>query len=269
MDNKISVVMAVYKNDKAPWVRESIDSIMAQTLKADEIIVVVDGPIPTDIEDVLSSYSDSIKVIRVKDNTGLWNALNVGIAAARNELIARMDSDDIALPDRLALQVEEFRKDRTLSLVGGQVSEFYQDASSIIGQRSVPQEHVDIVKFSKRRSPFNHPTVMYDKTAILAVGGYRQLRRSEDYDLWMRLLDAGYKTRNLSSSVLLFRVDNNGIARRTAWGTAREQISTRGSLYREGYIGFGDLAVVSIGYILACLAPVGVTRYLYRRLLRD
>lgn len=265
--NKVSVVMAVYKNDKAPWVRESIDSILNQTLKADEIIIVVDGPIPTDIEGVLSSYSDSIKVIRVKDNTGLWNALNVGIAAARNELIARMDSDDIALAGRLNSQVDMFTSNVELDILGGQVDEF-EIPGIVTGRRTVPEEADKIKVFARRRSPFNHPTVMYRKSFIEKVGGYRNLRRSEDYDLWMRSIQAGAHIANMPDTLVLMRVDSDGVNRRRRWSTVKEQLSTRYGLYRSGMVRLSDLVIVACGQIVIFVVPVRIAKLIYDRALR-
>lgn len=265
---KISVVMAVYKNDKPSWLGQAIDSVLNQTHAPGEIIVVVDGPVPESITKVLNSYGAKLHVIKLEKNRGLWNALNVGIDAAKNELIARMDADDISAPERFELQLNMFENDEQLSILGGQLEEFSGTVKNIIGRRTVPIEHVDIVQFSKRRSPFNHPTVMYKKSDVLKAGGYQELSRSEDYDLWMRMIDMGYKTKNINTPLLQFRVDKNAISRRTNWRTTKEQIATRWRFLKRRYIGFFDFIVVSAGLLALFAVPRGIAQLVYKKALR-
>ena len=194
--------------------------------------------------------------------------MNIGIGEAKHDLIARMDADDIALPQRLEWQFAEFVNYKELDVLGGQIDEFSGEMTNVIGRRIVPEDHNSIAQFAKRRSPFNHPTVMYKRKAVLAVGGYRESLRSEDYDLWVRMLKHGYRAKNLRKTVLMFRVNNAGVDRRKNWRTVRDQIEARKLLYREGYIGLWDLAVASGAYVIMALSPTAIAALLYKGVLR-
>lgn len=157
---EVSVLMAVYKNDRPDWLHLAIDSMLNQTLCPDEFIVVVDGPVSQQLRQVLLSYQKQLTVIWLKRNRGLWNALNKGLKVAKNELIARMDADDIATSDRIEKQVAQFMADPALDLVGGQIAEFEDNIENIVSYRRVPLLQQDIAKFARFRSPFNHPTII-------------------------------------------------------------------------------------------------------------
>lgn len=233
---KYSVVMAVYKNDKPEWLCEALDSMLRQTCPPDEIIVVVDGSIPRALESTLGSYEGSISSIWLDENRGLWNALNKGIEAARNELIMRMDSDDISTLDRAKRQLREFQNNNDLAILSGPVAEFETSPVHVISHREVPLSHEEIVRFAKYRSPFNHPAVMFKKSAVMGVGGYAPLLRSEDYDLWIRMLMKGYKAKNLSSVVLYYRVGIDNAVRKSSFVQQKELLMLHGKYFKEGFL---------------------------------
>ena len=171
MDNekiKFSVLMSIYKNDKKEFVQESIESIINQTVKPNEIIVVQDGPIPEEIKSLVSEYEkyDFFKLIVLNENQGLGKALNIGLENCQYDIVARMDSDDICLEDRFEKQIKEFQKDDSLSVVGGFINEFIENPSEIIGVREVPLTNEEIIKHIKSRNPFNHMTVMFRKKDV-------------------------------------------------------------------------------------------------------
>ena len=172
---KYSVLMSVYNKEKPSYLRESIDSMVSQTEKPDEIIIVKDGPLDKELDDVIKEYKDKrpelFVILELPENKGLGNALNKGLEISKNELVARMDTDDISLPDRCKKQLMEFEKNKNLCIVGTQINEFIDQPTEIIRSRVVPLTYDDILEFSKRRSPFNHPTVMYKKTKVLELGG--------------------------------------------------------------------------------------------------
>lgn len=269
----ITVCMAVYKNDNAAWLRESIDSILGQSYKPEQVILVIDGPISSALMSTIRSYGTKLEVVQIPENKGLWNALNVGIQHSRNELIARMDADDISVENRLAKQLEVMQQDPELGILGGQIIEFTTDSvrespKKLQSMRSVPLGYKEIVKFSKRRSPLNHPTVMYRKSIIERLGGYSRLNRSEDYDLWMRAIQDGVKIRNIEDVLLYFRTDRAAIKRRKTIATVREHILLRGRFLRRGYISIVDYIVVCAGFAIICVAPTSVVDTLYRWFLR-
>lgn len=218
MKPKISALMSVYKNENPDFFAAAIDSILNQTFLPDEIILVRDGIVSEQLQGVIDFYLDKssvqIKYIPLQKNEGLGNALRIGVEAAKNELIARMDTDDISVQNRFELQVSAFEKNPKLDLVGGQVCEFEIDISSATGARKVPLKHQQIAEYLKRRNAFNHPTVMFKKSSVLKVGNYIDRHYVEDYDLWLRMLSAGCRFENLPQTLVYMRVSADMYNRR-------------------------------------------------------
>jgi glycosyltransferase involved in cell wall biosynthesis len=266
-----SVILPVYKNDKPEFFRRAIDSILNQTIKSNDIIIICDGRIPSELDKLVTNYGKepNVNVIRIEQPLGLWNAINVGIKNSKNELIARMDSDDISVSNRAALQLAAFDDDAALSIVGGQIAEFENSPDNVIAYRKVSTNHDDIVRFSKRRSPFNHPTVMYKKSCLLQLAGYNRLSKTEDYDLWLRMLSEGYKAKNLDQVLLYYRVNNAAISRRKSWAKTRELIKLRIKYYRVGYIKCGDMLIANAVNLFLFIMPNKVSYLFYRRFLRQ
>ena len=258
-----SVVMAVYHADKPEWFCEAIDSILNQTVKSNDIVIVRDGPVSDELESVLCEYEkgcQEVRIIRLEKNGGLGNALNIGIKEAKNELIARMDADDISVGNRFELQLVEFNKDPELTLLGGQIAEFEGTVDNIVAHRIVPTEQEEIIKFSKRRNPFNHVTVMYKKGVIDNCSGYDEaVLRCEDYDLWMRVLSKNYIIKNLAKNLVYVRIDQNAMKRRGTVKSVKGNIKCRSHFHEMRYISrtdfmFGMLSQVSLLIIPASIA---------------
>ena len=156
-----SVLMSVYYKEKPEYLRQSMDSIFAQSIPTDEFVLVCDGPLNDELDNVIdemvAAHSDVLKVVRLEKNVGLGNALNQGIKHCRNDLVARMDSDDIARPDRCERQLAVFEERSEIGMVSGIVEEFTTDPNIIDVRRVPPEQHEDILKFAKKRNPFNHP----------------------------------------------------------------------------------------------------------------
>lgn len=260
-----SVVMAVYKNDRPDWFMKSIESILAQTMKSDDIIVVVDGPISVKLGEIIDIYDrlyQELTVIRLAENRGLANALNVGIAQAKNDLVARMDSDDISVRNRFERQLTVFNTERDVSILGGQVIEFDGAVGNVISRRSVPLAHDEITLFARRRAPFNHPTVMYSKRSIQLLGGYRLSLRSEDYDLWLRASVNGLRMKNLPEELVYFRMDSDAMKRRKSFSAVKDKVRTSYLAYKEGMIGMSDLAYNTVMTVGPFFLPTRVARWL-------
>ena len=177
---KYSVLMSLYKKEQSEFFRLALDSMINQTLKPDEIVLVEDGPLTPDLYAVIDEYTgkypDLFTIVKNETNLGLGLALNEGLKVCRNELVARMDTDDISKPTRCEKQVKRFMEKPDLSIVGAHIDEFSGDKSNVISQRKVPTTSTAIYDFAKRRSAFNHPAVMYKKSAVLKNGGYSNLR---------------------------------------------------------------------------------------------
>lgn len=269
---KYSVLMSLYKKEKPEYLVTAIDSMICQTTKPDEIVIVKDGPLTPELEGVLNEYVNKypelFNIVESKENIGLGRALNLGLTHCRNELVARMDTDDISKPERCEKQLEKFENDSELSLLGSSVDEFYTLPKEIVSRRVVPTDNKEIYEFAKRRSAFNHPTVMYKKSAVMSVGGYSDLRRNQDVDLFGRMLFSGLKAGNIEESLLYFRSNDDLAKRRKSWGNTKSYISTIKNLWHIGYSSFADYLVVAIAQTGMYLMPVKLQHFVYKKFLR-
>ena len=275
LNNKLdySVLMSVYKNDKAEYIKSAIESMINQTVTPKQYVVVVDGPVGAEIGDTITKYEkehpDLFTIIRLKENRGLGNALNIGMKECRYELIARMDADDISLPQRCERQLEKFESNPQLSILGTQIKEFVGEPSNIVSQRKVPISFKEIQNFAKRRSPFNHPTVMYKKSVIIRLGGYPSLCRKEDLALFVLAVSNGVYSENLKESLLLYRTSNGNQKRRRTWINCKEYIQVMYKYYKRRYIGLADLLYVILGQLSLFILPTSLTNKLSKRYLRS
>lgn len=268
---KYSVLMSVYHKENAEHFRQAIDSMFGQTLMLSDFVLVCDGPLTPALDAVIAQfqtqYPEVFRVLRLPENKGLGIALNEGLAICRYELVARMDSDDISVPDRCRIQCEQFAADPELAVASGMIQEFEDTPDVISGKRALPCSHEDICKLSRKRSPFNHPAVMYRKSAVLKVGGYRgDYLFLEDYDLWVRLLQAGMKGANLDIPLLYMRTMRDIYKRRGGLRYARYILAFHGGLLKSGWTTTADFITGAIPHALICLLPAGITKTVYRAL---
>ena len=269
---KYSVLMSLYVKEKPEYLPLAIDSMINQTVKPDEIVIVEDGPLNDELYAIIDRYQtffpDLFTVVRNETNIGLGLALNRGLAVARNELVARMDTDDISKPDRCEKQLAAFEKDAELAIVGAWVDEFNESPDKILSTRAVPETSEEIYRFAKRRSAFNHPVVMYKKSAVLANGGYSDLRRNQDVDLFGRMLFAGCKAYNIPESLLWFRSNIYLAKRRKSWQNTKSYIQTIKKFRKMGYSGFGDYITVAVAQTVLFLMPAFLQNWVYKVFLR-
>ncbi len=216
-----SVLMSVYAKDNPEYLELAIDSMLNQTVKPEQFVIVQDGLLPESIGQVICKYESNqpelFTIIKLETNGGLANALNIGLQACRNELVARMDADDISLPKRCEKELKKFSENPDLVICGCNIDEFYDIPQNVKTSRVVPAEYEDILRFMRRRQPFNHPTVIYKKSKVIEAGGYPQLRRKEDFDLFSRMLSKGYYALNVDESLYLYRANEENYARRKSW----------------------------------------------------
>lgn len=215
---KFSVLMSVYYKENPSWFKTALDSVMNQTLQPNEIVLIEDGKLTDElykvIEEYKNQYSNLFKIIPLEKNSGLGEALRVGILNCSNELIARMDTDDIARNDRFEKQIKFLTENPNIDLVGSWISEFENNPEEIISYRQLPTEHQEIYKFGQFRCPVNHMTVMYKKSAVLKAGNYQTFKCIEDYYLWARMLKQGAKFANIPECLVNARAGNAMFKRR-------------------------------------------------------
>ena len=217
--NKFSIITSVYKNDKPEHVREALDSMLVeQTTKPSEIVLVRDGQVPDELESILneyeSRYHNIFNIIRLEQNRGLGNALKLGVETAKYDIIARMDSDDICLPNRFEQQLKYMNENPDTDIVGGQMTEFIGSSDNIVGTRVVPCTNAEIYEYMKNRCALNHVTVMFKKDAVLKVGNYQDWFWNEDYYLWIRMMIKGCQFANLPEPLVNVRSGADQYARR-------------------------------------------------------
>ena len=243
-----------------------------QTVKADEIVLVKDGSLNKGLDEVIKKYDESypklLKIVTLPCSHGLGNALNHGLKAVRNEMVARMDTDDISLPDRCEMQLKAFEKKPELSIVGTQITEFEGQPCHIVPSRTVPSSYRNILRFSRRRSPFNHPTVMFRKSAVNEAGGYKAFGRKEDLELFIRMLYEGYKAINLKKAYLLYRTSPENLQRKKEWINCMEYIQIMNSFHKLGWNDAGDMLFVTAGQLFMYFAPDWLAGSLNKLLLR-
>ena len=268
---KYSVLMTVYKKDNPEYFKLALESMINQTKKPDEIVLVKDGPIESNLQDVIDKAKKKYKKIvevSLKKNVGLGLALNEGIKVCKNELIARMDSDDIAELNRCEEQLKLFEKDSKLDIVGCPVKEFVGTPDNIVGYRNVPLTNEEIYKYAKKRDPFNHPTVMYRKSRLLKVGCYGDYRKNQDTDLWIKMLHDGCKCANTKEYLLNFRFDENTYKKRKSWINTKLLIEIRWNGFKIGFSSFLDFLIVAGAQITMYIMPTGLQKFLYKKILR-
>lgn len=266
------MLMSVYKNEKTEFFKQAVDSVLSQSLQPEEIVLIRDGQVPNDlqiaIDEYIEKYPTIFTYIPLATNGGLGNALRLGVEQARNELIARMDTDDISTPNRFERQLEKFKEDPTLDMVGGDIFEFTVSTQEISSVRSVPSMHEDIVERLKTRSPFNHVTVMFKKSAVLKAGNYQDFYLFEDWYLWIRMYLSGCKFANVPENFCFVRVE--GMANRR--GGMRYYESCKKLLKymkKEKLINYFQYIKIKLirfcGYVLC---PNGLRAWCYKKFLR-
>lgn len=270
---KYSVLMTVYKKDNPEYFRKSILSMLNQTVLTDDFVIVKDGPIPAELQQVIDyfykEYPRIINQVSLKENVGLGLALNEGLKVCKNDIVARMDADDISVNNRCELQLREFEIDNELDIIGCAVNEFVGQESNVVCTRTVPITHDQIYKFAKQRDPFNHPTVMYRRSKVLSCGGYKDLRKNQDTDLWIRMLMNGCRAKNINQSLLLFRFEEDTYKRRKNWLNTKLLIKIRYNAYKVGFNSLTDFLKVAVAQLLVYIMPISFQKWLYKKYLRS
>lgn len=237
---KFSVLMSIYNKEKTEYFNRAMQSIWyEQSVKPDEIVLVQDGPLSQKLLKTIRIWKENIGdifiILALEKNVGLGDALNAGIEKCSYNLVARMDTDDIALPDRFEKQINLFKKS-SIDICGSWVSEFDQDESEIISYRRVPETNENILKFSRTRSPMNHPSVMYKKSAVIASDGYKEIMWLEDYYLWARMIMNGARFYNIQEPLVHMRVGAGQLVRRSGLKYANEELAFQKELLHIGFL---------------------------------
>ena len=266
-----SVLMSVYYKESPQFLKEAMMSIWNQTYKTNDFILVCDGPLTDDLDIVINEmqqkFGSILHVQRLKTNSGLGNALNEGLELCKNELVARMDSDDVSRLDRCEKQVKMLENNKAISFCSGTISEFNVAPSIPIGKRSVPLHDKEIRQFSKKRNPMNHPCTMFKKSAVMAVGGYDETYHLfEDYYLWVRLLKNGYKAENTADILLDMRTPLDIYQRRGGKDYAIEMLRFHRWLLSIKWSRRIDFLTGAVPHAIVCVLPNRLRKIVYQKL---
>ena len=272
-DRPFSVAMSVYHKDNADYFDRALQSITEQqTVRPAEIILVCDGPLNEKLDTVVNKYRKKypiFKVIRLKKNKGLGNALKLAVENASNEFIARMDSDDVSVSDRFEQQLKYFSTHPKVDIVGGDITEFIGEESNIVGKRTVPLKDSEIKDYMKRRCAFNHMSVMYKKSAVQAAGGYLDWFWNEDYYLWIRMQLNNAFFANTGTVLVNVRVGEEMYKRRGGLRYFKSEAKLQKYMLHHKMIGIGRY-IINIGerLILQVLMPNKIRGWVFKKFAR-
>lgn len=271
MTPKFSVLMSLYIKEKPQYLRECLESVLDQTAQPEQIVIVKDGPLTRELEELLASYvakaPQLYTIVPLPENRGLGLALAEGILHCRNELVARMDTDDICRRDRFEVQLREFEKDPQLDLCGCHILEFEDTPAQIVAKREVPLEDAAIKKYQKRRDGVNHMTVMYKRSSVLRAGNYRSCMLMEDTYLWVNMFLTGCKAMNVDDYLVYARIGTDMFQRRGGLSYYKKYKQGRKKVYETGYIGWWDYYETLAVQLVIALLPNGLRGWVFKKLL--
>lgn len=269
---RFSVLMSVYRNDKVDNVKIAIDSILNQTLKPNQYVIMVDGPINDDMKKLLLDYDKKENIIELHfrdENKGLGITLNEGLNFCKYEYVARMDADDQSLIERFQKQVDYLKKHPEVDVIGTFIDEYDENLICKISSRFVPEFHDDIKKKIKSRNPVNHVTVMYRKESVLKVNGYENYQFFEDYYLWAKMITAGAIFYNLQYSLVNVRSGYSMYERRGGKKYIKCILKFEKGLYKLNIINKIEYLNNVVKRIIVATIPNRLRGYLYKIVLRN
>lgn len=271
-NTRFSVSMCVYGKDDPIFFRDAVQSILEQTAKPSEVVLVVDGPVPEELDSVIRTYEEIpiFRVIRFAENQGHGNARRAGLAGCSNELVALMDADDLSVPERFQKQLALFEKEPDLDIVGGMITEFVGEPENIVARRDVPCFDSDIKQYMKKRCPMNQVTVMFKKSSVDRVGGFVDWYCDEDYYLWLRMYQAGMKFGNVPDVLVNVRVGEEMYQRRGGKKYFLSEAKLQKYMLDNKVIGFGTYLInVTKRLIVQVLLPNKLRGWVFQKFARN
>ena len=265
-----SLLLPVYAGDDPGFLRLAFESsVDGQHLRPAEAVIVQDGPVPdalaAELDRIAAHSPVPVRVVRLPENRGLTAALNAGLDACTQPVVARMDADDVSLPERFERQWALLQQG--FDLVGTGMVEFEHDPGQPVSGRIPPVGAQRIRDHARTHNPFNHPTMMYRLAALDRVGRYQPFGKMEDYWLGIRLIDSGARVENIAEPLLAYRVGAGAFARRGGWTEARTEWRLQRELLRMGFVTRGQYLRNVVMKGVYRLMPAGVKRVLFRGLI--
>ncbi|MFY8003243.1 MAG: glycosyltransferase [Chitinophagaceae bacterium] len=269
---RFSVLLSLYAKELPDNLQQCLNSILVnQTVLPQEVVLVLDGPLPNELQLLVANYQSKfpiIKTVALPVNQGLGKALKIGIEHCQCEWIARMDTDDIAHKQRFEKQINYLQTHPELTAVGSFMAEFTQTTTDVVAIKKVPVTIKEVIKYACYRNPINHPTVFFNKQAVLAVGSYEDVPLFEDFYLWHKLIHHQYQLGNVPEVLLYFRIGNNALSRRHGWQYLHKEVHFFKKLYSQSFIPLKAFLLVFIVRTPMRLLPLGVLKKVYQLFLR-
>lgn len=264
----LSVLLSVYSSEKPEYLNQALMSVWdEQTLKPSQIVLVQDGLLPKELLSIVNKWADSLPdiftVVPLTKNIGLGAALNEGLKYCKYDLIARMDSDDIALPERFEKQVKFMQNHLEIAASSAQLEEWDTSLMRYLGKRQLPLDSNSLANFAKRRSPLSHPLAIIRKDALLSLGGYPPLRKAQDYALWSLMIANGYKLANIPETLLKMRTGNELFTRR-GWRYFEEELKLLKYQREIGFLSKKDYFTNALLKAVLRLSPDFIKSLAYR-----
>lgn len=268
-----SVTMSVYDKEDPQFLRESIESIFSQTHKTNDFIIICDGELTDELYEVLSeaknAHGDVLSIVKLKEHVGTAQAANLAIKLCKNELIGKMDSDDIAMPERFEIQVRRMMLHPELDIIGSYIEEFDSDTGEAIAVRKTPLSSKAVMQFARQRSPFNNQTMLFKRSVALSCGGYDPtLQRCEDYDFMVRMLASGAVGGNIPRVLVKYRVTKDNLQRRRNFRNTKAFFAVRWKIHKSGFSSFTDFLVPCAMQLALFALPSQITGLIYKRFMR-
>lgn len=263
--------MSIYKKENPAFLIQSLDSVLNQTVFPSEIVMVKDGLLTRELEAVLEEYDSKFpglfNFVSYDINHGLGYALHQGMLACSNEIVARMDTDDVARPDRMEKQLVAIESG--LDMVGSNVIEFVTSPDNPVAITDLPKGIDAIRSYSRRRNPFRHPPMTFRKSKVIEAGNYSsQFLYFEDWDLFNRMLACGCQADNLSEPLVAMRVSDDFYSRRGGVQYLKYAKAFKRAQLERGYFTKRDYICSYLPHAIVCLMPNSIRALIYRVILR-
>jgi len=265
-----SVLMSVYRKESPEFLREALDSVFDQTAVPAEVVLVEDGPLTDELHALLDDYGNShpeLKRVPLPENRGLGLALQEGMLHCSNELVARMDTDDISVATRFERQLAEFEKNPGIDICGSHIKEFEETPDHIVAERRVPLTHDGCKRYQRRRDAFNHVSVMFRKTAVLKAGNYQHCPLMEDTLLWANMFKTGATAMNIDDYLVLVRIGKDMYERRGGMAYFKKYRKARRVIYQTGFISWWDYAYTIVIQFVVAIIPNSLRGFVFKKIL--
>ena len=268
---QFSATIGCYKNDSPDDFETAFLSIVNQTVKPNEIIITVDGPIPEKLEEKVLQFERDFQavILRSEQNNGLGMAHALAVSNAKYDYIAIMDADDISVPDRFEKQLAYIAKHPEVDVIGGQIEEFIGNTDNVVGKRVVPQDDHMVKRYLRKRCPFNHMTILMNSHMVKKAGNYQDWHYNEDYFLYCRMLLNDATFYNLPDTLVYVRVGEDMYKRRGGWKYFKSEAKLQRWMFTHEITCFPRYCInVLIRFCVQVLMPNRLRSFIFQKLFR-